>query len=78
MDPEDEGDDPVMGDGEITRIGLEEVTEAAFSGVLRALEARKLPLERFPGPILVGIIAWPELRSGELFPRAETAKATER
>jgi hypothetical protein len=44
---------------------LEEVTTAAFNGVLRALEARKLPLERFPGPIVVGIIAWPELRQGE-------------
>jgi hypothetical protein len=46
------------------QIALEEVTTAAFNGVLRALEAHKLPLERFPGPILVGIIAWPELREG--------------
>ena len=44
---------------------LEEVTEAAFSGVLRALEARKLPINKFPGPILIGIIAWPELQQGE-------------
>lgn len=41
---------------------LEEVTEAAFNGVLNALERRKMPIEQFPGPILVGIIAWPELR----------------
>lgn len=41
---------------------LEEVTEAAFNGVLKALERRRLPIEQFPGPILVGIIAWPELR----------------
>lgn len=47
-------------------LALEEVTNAAFNGVLRALEARKLPLEKFPGPILIGIIAWPELRQGEL------------
>jgi hypothetical protein len=46
---------------------LEEVTHAAFNGVLRALEARKLPINRFPGPILIGIIAWPELRQGTLF-----------
>lgn len=43
---------------------LEEVTEAAFSGVLRALEARRLDLERFPGPIIVGIVAWPKLDNG--------------
>jgi hypothetical protein len=43
------------------RVSLEEVTNAAFSGVLRALEARNLKPEQFPGPILVGIIAWPEL-----------------
>lgn len=48
-------------------VALEEVTNAAFNGVLRALEARKVPLEKFPGPILIGIIAWPELRGGELF-----------
>jgi len=46
---------------------LEEVTQAAFNGVLRALEARKLPIQRFPGPIIIGIIAWPELQQGEMF-----------
>ena len=46
---------------------LEEVAEAAFSGVLRALEARKLPINKFPGPILIGIIAWPELQQGGVF-----------
>ncbi|HZN13605.1 MAG TPA: hypothetical protein VFB78_05005 [Acidimicrobiales bacterium] len=45
---------------------LSEVTEAAFNGVLRALEARKLDFEKFPGPILVGIIAWPQLDKGAL------------
>lgn len=52
---------------DVSRIALEEVTQAAFNGVLRALEVRKIPIERFPGPILVGIIAWPELRPGQLF-----------
>jgi hypothetical protein len=45
---------------------LQEVTEAAFGGVLRALEARKLDFDRFPGPIIVGIIAWPQLDKGAL------------
>jgi hypothetical protein len=54
-----------MSDPEHSRVALDEVTEAAFSGVLRALEARRLPPERFPGPILVGIIAWPELSQSE-------------
>jgi hypothetical protein len=48
-------------------IALEEVTQAAFNGVLRALQAQKIPVDRWPGPILIGIIAWPELRQGELF-----------
>lgn len=43
------------------RIAVDQLTEAAFSGVLRALEERKLKPADFPGPILVGIIAWPEL-----------------
>ena len=43
---------------EPSRVQLADVTEAAFSGVLRALEARKLTPDKFPGPILVGIIAW--------------------
>jgi hypothetical protein len=49
---------------------LEEITASAFSGVLRALEARKVPLNKFPGPILVGIIAWPELQGGEFLRQA--------
>lgn len=43
------------------RISVDELTEAAFSGVLRAMEARNIEMREFPGPILVGIIAWPEL-----------------
>jgi hypothetical protein len=43
------------------RAALEEVTQAAFNGVLRAVEARSLTIDQFPGPILIGIIAWPEL-----------------
>jgi hypothetical protein len=46
-------------------IALEEVTAAAFNGVLRALEQRDLPLERFPGPIIVGIVAWPDMEQGQ-------------
>ena len=46
---------------------LEEVTNAAFNGVLRALEARKLPINKWPGPIIIGIIAWPELPQGGVF-----------
>jgi hypothetical protein len=40
---------------------LESVTQAAFNGVLRALEARNMNIRQFPGPIIVGIVAWPEL-----------------
>jgi hypothetical protein len=49
-----------MGD-ERQSVEVDALTEAAFSGVLRALEARQIRPELFPGPILVGIIAWPEL-----------------
>lgn len=51
-------------------LALEEVTQAAFNGVLRVLETRKLPIEKWPGPIIVGIIAWPELQQGEVFRQA--------
>jgi hypothetical protein len=57
-----------VSDPEPARISLDDVTEAAFSGVLRALEARKISPEKFPGPILVGIIAWPELSRMGKFP----------
>lgn len=40
---------------------MEDLTQAAFSGVLAALRANQLEPAKFPGPILVGIIAWPEL-----------------
>jgi hypothetical protein len=43
------------------RVSLDEVTFAAFNGVLRALESRQITPDQFPGPILIGIIAWPEL-----------------
>lgn len=39
------------------KITLEEFTEVTLAGVLRAIEARKLPL----GPIIFGIIWTPEL-----------------
>ena len=48
---------------EASRITVDEFTEATFKAVLRAMEARK-PFDReqgiFPGPILYGIIWWPE------------------
>ena len=55
---------------EPSKVALEEVTHAAFSGVLRALEARNLQIEKFPGPIIVGIVAWPELQQGAMFREA--------
>jgi hypothetical protein len=44
-----------------SRIAVDQLTEAAFSGVLAALKKNDVPASKFPGPILVGIIAWPEL-----------------
>lgn len=49
---------------DLSRVRLDDLTHAAFAGVLRALDERKLPPREWPGPILVGIIAWPELRGG--------------
>lgn len=44
-----------------SRISAAELTQAAFSGVLAALKEHEIEPQRFPGPILAGIIAWPEL-----------------
>ncbi len=44
-----------------TRVSVDELTRAAFGGVLAALKEQELRPQQFPGPILVGIIAWPEL-----------------
>src|SRR5689334_22845905 len=66
-----------MSEGPGTRIAVDELTQAAFSGVLAALKANDLAPRSFPGPILVGIIAWPELSQfREQFQRA-AADATE-
>lgn len=54
---------------------LEIVTEAAFNGVLAALDRRNLTIEKFPGPILIGIIAWPELSQSTLL-REQMEKQT--
>jgi hypothetical protein len=43
-----------------TRIPLDEFTQLAFESVIRASELRKLPPNRFPGPIIFGIIWWPQ------------------
>ena len=42
------------------RIDLDQFTQLAFEAVLRAGAARKLPPGKFPGPIIFGIIWWPE------------------
>jgi hypothetical protein len=44
-----------------SRISAAELTQAAFSGVLAALKEHQIDPKQFPGPILAGIIAWPEL-----------------
>ena len=49
-----------------SRVRIDDLTHAAFSGVLRALEDRDLEPKKWPGPILVGIIAWPELGAPNL------------
>jgi hypothetical protein len=43
-------------------ITVDEFAEAAFRGIMRAIDARKLPgsLGRFPGPIVWGLIWWPQ------------------
>jgi len=43
------------------RISVDQLTEAAFSGVIAALRSNDFDVDQWPGPILVGIIAWPEL-----------------
>lgn len=47
--------------GAASRISAAELTQAAFSGVLAALKEHGIEPKEFPGPILAGIIAWPEL-----------------
>ena len=42
------------------RISLDEFTQLTFQSVLRASELHKLPPNRFPGPIIFGIIWWPQ------------------
>ena len=49
---------------QVSPSALEEVSHAAFSGVLRAVESRNMSIESFPGPILIGLVAWPQLSSG--------------
>jgi hypothetical protein len=62
--------------GTASRNALEEVTEAAFNGVLAALERRRIDINKFPGPILVGIIAWPELLQGQGIQRVPQVNKT--
>jgi hypothetical protein len=44
-----------------SQISAADLTKAAFSGVLAALKEQDFELNQFPGPIIAGIIAWPEL-----------------
>ena len=48
-------------DERASRISVDQLTEAAFSGVIAALKTHDFEVGKWPGPILVGIIAWPEL-----------------
>jgi hypothetical protein len=47
-------------DRRAVQIQLDEFTQLAFESVLRASEGRKLPPSKLPGPIIFGIIWWPE------------------
>ena len=60
-----------------SRVRIDDLTHAAFAGVLRALDERQLDPKKWPGPILVGIIAWPEL-GPEQFRGAEAAAPSPR
>lgn len=42
------------------RIELQDFTQVAFEAVLRASEVKKLPPNKIPGPIIFGIIWWPD------------------
>ena len=42
------------------RIELQDFTQLAFEAVVRASEAKKLPPSRIRGPIIFGIIWWPD------------------
>lgn len=53
-----------------SRISVDQLTEAAFSGVIAALRSNDFEVGKWPGPILVGIIAWPEL--GQLAGQVKT------
>ena len=50
-----------MNGDDAARVRIDDLTAAAFSGVLRALDERQKEPKDWPGPILVGIIAWPDL-----------------
>lgn len=42
------------------RIELQDFTQVAFEAVIRASEAKKLAPNKIHGPIIFGIIWWPE------------------
>lgn len=44
----------------VVQVSFADFTETTLSAVTRALAARRLPEGRFPGPIVMGLIWWPE------------------
>jgi hypothetical protein len=66
-----------MADDVGSRVAVDQLTEAAFSGVLAALRRNDLKPDLFPGPILVGIIAWPELSQFRSLAAGDVSRATE-
>jgi hypothetical protein len=64
----------------VQQIAVQDFTQAAFEGVLRAVEARNVeerqPFGRLPyGPIIYGIIWDPDFQTGEVFgPRSGAAE----
>jgi|RhiMethySRZTD1v2_1073278.scaffolds.fasta_scaffold466626_2 hypothetical protein len=46
--------------GRAGRIDLQDFTQMAFESVLRASEIKKLPPGKIRGPLIFGIIWWPD------------------
>ncbi|WP_333739063.1 hypothetical protein [Streptomyces sp. IBSBF 2806] len=53
-----------MSGDEQARVQIDELTQAAFSGVLRALAEQQLDAAPYPGVIVVGVVAWPAPGAG--------------
>jgi hypothetical protein len=75
MDRESSEASKVSASTSAQRIAVEDFTQAAFEGVLRAIEARNVEeRQRLPfGPIIYGIIWDPDFQPDEVFgPRSDT------